>query len=73
MRKKKIQKISEKVAFIKTDIDSLLLLRKYAEKGQYNLLSEYKIEAKDVDVLNHLSPLVKLKPKEIQEIKKNII
>ena len=73
MRKKKIQKISEKIPFIKTDIDSLLLLRKYAEKGQYNLLSEYKIEAKDIDVLNHLSPISKLKAKEVQEIKKHLI
>ena len=73
MRKKKIQKITERIQSSKMDIESLLLLRKYAEKGNYNLLLEYKIEAKDIDVLNHLSPLSKLKAKEIQEIKKHLV
>lgn len=73
MRKKKIQKISERVPTSKLDIETLLLLRKHAEHGNYNLLSEYKIEAKDIDVLNHLSPLSKLKAKEVQEIKKHLL
>lgn len=73
MRKKKIQKIAERVPRSKLDIDTLLLLRKHAMLGNYNLLSEYKIEAKDIDVLNHLSPISKLKAKEIHEIKKHLI
>lgn len=73
MRKKKIQKIAERVPTTKLDIETLLLLRKHAEHGNYNLLSEYKIEAKDIDVLNHLSPLSKLKAKEVQEIKKHLL
>jgi hypothetical protein len=73
MRKKKLQKITERNPQVKMDIESLLLLRNYAEKGEYKLLSEYKIEAKDIDVLNHLSPLRKLKVKEVQEIKRHLI
>lgn len=73
MRKKKIQKIAERVHGTQLDVETLLLLRAYAEKGNYSLLSEYKIEAKDIDVLNHLSPFSKLKVREVQEIKRNLL
>jgi len=73
MRHKRIKTISERIPFLNLNYDSLLLLRKHAEHKNWNLLLEYKLEAKDIDVLNHLSPLTKLKAKEIQEIKKHLV
>jgi hypothetical protein len=73
MRHKRIKTISDRIPFLNLKYDSLMLIRKHAEHKNWNLLLEYKLEAKDIDVLNHLSPLSKLKAKEIQEIKKHLI
>ena len=72
MRRKRIKTISDRVPYYTVDIDSLILIRKYAEKGEYSLAQEYKLEPKDIDVLNHLLPMNKMKPKMIQDIKKGI-
>jgi hypothetical protein len=70
MREKRIKSITDRVPFYHLDTDTLILLRDMAEAGQYDILREYKLEPKDIDVLNHLSPLRKLKPKTVQALKK---
>ena len=70
MRHKRIKTISDRVPYYKIDNESLLLLRKYAEAGNTDILAEYKLDSKDVDVLNHLSPFQKMKAKTIQDIKR---
>ena len=70
MREKRLKSITDRVPFCHLDTDTLMLLRDMAEAGQYDILREYKLEPKDIDVLNHLSPLRKLKPKTVQALKK---
>lgn len=53
-------------------LDELLLLRQYAESGDTQPLRDYKLERQDVDVLNHLSPLRKMKAKTLATIKKSL-
>ena len=70
MRNKKIKAMSHRVPRLDLDLDALLLLRDKAEAGDYELLKEYGIQPQDVDVMSHLSPLRKLKPKALSTIKK---
>ena len=70
MRQKRIRAMADKLIHKYIDHESLLLLRKYIEHGEYEILRDYSIESKDIDVLNHLSPISKLKPKLIQNAKK---
>lgn len=70
MRNKKIKAMSHRVPRLDLDLDALLLLRNMAEAGDYELLKEYGIQPQDVDVMSHLSPLRKLKPKALSTIKK---
>lgn len=62
--------MSHRVPGAALDVQSLLLIRDWAEAGNYEILTEYGIQSQDVDVLNHLSPLRKLKPKSVSDIKK---
>jgi hypothetical protein len=70
MRQKKINAISTKIPRKPLCLDSLLLIRSYLEKGVVEPFLEYDLEPSDVDVLNHLSPLRKIKAKELSSIKK---
>jgi hypothetical protein len=70
MRAKKLSSFSCRISNVKFDNQALLLLRDYAEKGNMELMKEYKFDAKDIDVLNHISPLRKLGPKLVAAIKK---
>jgi hypothetical protein len=70
MRNKKIKAMSHRVPRLDLDLDGLLLLRDMAEAGDCELLKEYGIQPQDVDVMSHLSPLRKLKPKALSTIKK---
>jgi hypothetical protein len=70
MRQKKLRAICDRVPEKHLDYDTLMLLRRMGEAGQYDILREYKLEPKDIDILNHLSPLNKLKPKTVQAMKK---
>ena len=70
MRNKKIKSMSHRVPRLDLDLDALLLLRDRAEAGDYEILREYGIQPQDVDVMSHLSPLRKLKPKTLSTIKK---
>lgn len=70
MRQKRLRSITDRVPYYHLDTDTLMLLRDMAEAGNVDILREYKLEPKDVDVLNHLSPLRKLKPKTVQVLKR---
>lgn len=70
MRNKKIKLMSRRVPRMDLDLDALMLLRDRAEAGDYEILREYGIQPQDVDVMSHLSPLRKLKPKTLSTIKK---
>lgn len=57
------------------DIDSLMLLKQYCQTDKERALEickEYKIVSSDMDVINHLAILNKMKPKELQSIKKSL-
>lgn len=73
MRSKRIATMTNKVPHQYLDMDSLLLIRSYIEKDcdeALNLMRKYEFTSQDVDVLNHLSPYRKIKPKTISYIKK---
>lgn len=70
MRAKKIKSMSHRVPRLDLDLDALMLLRNMAEAGDYQILKDYGIQPQDVDVMSHLSPLRKLKPKALSTIKK---
>ncbi len=70
MRNKRIHAMSHRVPHWDLDMESLMLLRDMAERGQFELLKEYGIQPQDIDVMNHLSPMRKLKPKVTSDIKK---
>lgn len=72
MRSKRIGLMASRVPGKTLSLDELLLLRQYAENGDTEPLREYKFERQDVDVLNHLSPLRKMKAKTLAAIKKSL-
>lgn len=53
-------------------MDVLLTLRDYAEAGNAEILREYNLQPADIDVLNHMSPLRKIKPKVVSTLKKQL-
>jgi len=70
MREKRLKLITSRIPYYHLDTDALMLLRDMAVAGNVDILREYKLEPKDIDVLNHLSPLRKLPPKTVQALKK---
>lgn len=70
MRSKRISALATRIPGKKLCYDELVLLREYAEHEQFEPLREYGLEPQDIDVLNHLSPLRKLKPKTVSFLKK---
>jgi len=73
MRHKKIQTISTKIPHRDLDTEALLLIRRQIENGDFETFLEYELEPADIDVLNHLSPLTKLKAKTISSLKKQCV
>lgn len=73
MRHKKIQLISTKIPHHHLDLDALLLIRSQIENGNFECFLDYGLEPSDIDVLNHLSPLTKLKAKTISSLKKQCV
>lgn len=70
MRTRRIAAISRRRPGDRLTIADLLVLRDYAENGNIDILKEYSIEPSDIDVMNHLSPLRRVKPKVVAGIKK---
>ena len=73
MRHKKIQTISTKIPHKNLDTDALLLIRRQIENGDFENFLDYELEPSDIDILNHLSPLTKLKAKTISSLKKQCV
>jgi hypothetical protein len=73
MRAKRIQAMMNRIPGRPLTMYSLLMLRSYAETGSpeaVGLLREYAIGPADLDVMNHLSPFRKIKPKTLTFLKK---
>jgi hypothetical protein len=73
MRAKKIANASSRIPHMNLCVDSLLLLRSYVEKGNFEAFFEYGLGPADLDIMNHLSPLNKLKAKAIASLKKQCL
>jgi hypothetical protein len=56
----------------KLDLDTLSLLKLYAEKGKLQPLIDYNITPQDFDVINHLMIGNNLKPRDVSKIKKEL-
>ena len=70
MRSKKIKDLATRVPRHNLCIDSLLLIRSQVERGDLSNFQEYALKPPDLDVMNHLSPLTKIKPKVLASLKK---
>jgi hypothetical protein len=74
MRRKKLKDLSTRIPRHHLDVDSIILLRDYFEKGKgYHLIKEYKLRKSDFDVMNHLYIKRKLKPSIISALKKQCL
>jgi ABC-type dipeptide/oligopeptide/nickel transport system ATPase component len=67
MRNKKIKNMSHRTLDKTLDVDSLMLLRDY---GRTDLFREYGLVSADLDVMNHISPLRKVKAKDLANMKR---
>jgi hypothetical protein len=72
MRAKRIQAMSRRLPGKQLSLDELYLLREYAERGEVGPLKEYGLVPQDIDTLNHLSPLRKMKAKNLAALKKSL-
>lgn len=70
MRAKKLSDIASRTPHTTLDVDALLLLRNQVEKGDFTNFVEYQLVPSDLDVMNHLSPLNKIKAKNLASLKK---
>ena len=71
-RAKRLETLSRRVDGKRLSMDEILLLHTYAEKGDVDVLREYMLEPQDLDVLNHLNPYRKMKPKDLAALKKSL-
>ena len=72
MRDMKYRSMSHRCAH-KVDVDSLMLVKTYCQTDQAKALDvcrEYRLGSADMDVINHLALVNKMKSKELQMIKK---
>ena len=72
MRMKRIKTMATRRPGQEIHLDVLMTLRDYAEAGNADILREYNLQPQDIDVLNHLSPLRKIKPKVVAMLKKQL-
>lgn len=70
MRGKRIEAMANRIPGKRLSHDELLTLRDYAENENAEILKEYGIQPQDIDVLNHMSPLRKIKTKTVGSLKK---
>lgn len=73
MRAKKIADMSNRIPHKSLCLESLLLIRSQVERGDFGTFFEYGLGPTDLDVLNHLSPITKLKAKTIVSLKKQCV
>jgi len=72
MRAKRIQAMARRLPGKQLSLDELHLMREYAERGEVGPLKEYGLLPQDMDTLNHLSPLKKMKAKNLAALKKSL-
>jgi hypothetical protein len=70
MRSKKISDMSRRIPRAPLCIDALLLIRSQVEKGDFQAFFDYRLGPSDLDVMNHLSPLNKIKAKTLTSLKR---
>jgi hypothetical protein len=70
MRRRKLSDIQRRNGDI--SIDALCLLQTYAGLGYVDKLLEYDITPQDFDTINHLCITTKLKPRDVNSIKKKL-
>jgi hypothetical protein len=73
MRSKKLADIVNRIPHNSLCIDSLLLIRKQVENGDFSNFTSYALVPQDLDVMNHLSPVAKIKPKVLASLKKQCV
>lgn len=74
MRRKKVVAMTNRVPGHHLDVDALMVMRNYFEKGLgENLIADYKLEPQDFDVLNHLCIQRKLKARAVSTLKKQCL
>ena len=73
MRNKKLKTIYKKNLEYNISIDSLMLIRDYCIHGDSTILKDYKFDKADLDVLNHLSIIRKIKVKTLSSLKKSLV
>jgi hypothetical protein len=71
-RSKRLGVLAQRVPGQRLSMDHIFLLFKYAESGNVDMLREYGVTAQDLDVLNHVSPYRKIRPKDIAHLKKRL-
>jgi len=74
MRDMKVRSMSNRCGYT-MDYDSSMLIKTYCQRDKekaLELCKVYKLGSSDMDVINHLAILNKLKPKELQSIKKSL-
>lgn len=73
-REKRLVTAAQRVSGRRISMDEILMLRMYAEKGNVEILKEYKLTSQDLDVMNHLAydPKRKIKVKDLTALKKSL-
>lgn len=73
-RAKRIEAATQRRQGRKISMDELLLLRKYIEQGNIDILKEYQLKPQDLDVMSHLTydPKHKIKVKNLASLKKDL-
>jgi hypothetical protein len=72
MRDMKYREMSRRTTH-KIDVDSLMVIKSYCQKDPakaLELCKTYKLVSADIDIINHLALIHKMKTKEMQAIKK---
>jgi hypothetical protein len=72
MRAKRIDALAQRLPGKRLCHDELVFLRDFAEKEMTDILLDYNIKPQDIDVLNHMSPLRKIKAKTVSLLKKKL-
>jgi energy-coupling factor transporter ATP-binding protein EcfA2 len=74
MRDMKVRSMSNRCGY-KIDFDAAMVIKSYVQHDKekaIDLCKFYKLGSPDMDVINHLAVVNKLKPKELQSIKKSL-
>jgi len=72
-RAKRLEALAQRIPGKRLSMDEILLLHTYAQKGDVAVLKEHGLTTQDLDVLNHLSPTRKIKPKDLAVLKKSLV